>query len=108
MTRGLPRHDGYAPGILPGLRLVAHCRALGIAELTIYGFAKVIVHRPARQVEAFRAACVEFAERALEQGVALLVVGDPSSKLVPEALRPFAAERSAGDVRVKLLVKYGG
>lgn len=106
-ARGLARHDGYAAGVRPGLMLVAQCRALGITELSIYGFTKENTHRPSKQVEAFRSACIDFAERTLAEGVALLVIGDQSSKLFPDELRPFATKRSAGDVRVNLLVNYG-
>ncbi len=105
--RGLARQDGYAAGILPGLRLVEQCRELGIAEMSIYGYTKENVHRPPSQVEAFRSACVEFAERALLAGVALLVIGDQESESFPDALRPLATKRSRGDVRVNLLVNYG-
>lgn len=106
-TRGMARQDGYAAGILPGIRLMQQCRELGVEELSIYGFTKENVHRPADQVAAFRGACVEFAERALSEGVALLVVGDASSRAFPDELRPLVERRTRGDLRVNLLVNYG-
>lgn len=106
-ARGLPRRAGYAAGIEPGLRLLDLCRELGLAEVSIYGFTKENVRRPPDQVRAFREACVEFARRAARAGAALLVVGDASSRLFPDDLRPFAGHRSPGDLHVNLLVNYG-
>lgn len=105
--RGLARRDGYAAGIEPGLRLLDLCRNLGIEEASVYGFTKENTHRPPDQVEAFRAACVEFCLRARRAGAALLVVGDSTSPVFPDALRPFAERRSGGDIKVNLLVNYG-
>ena len=101
------RSEGYAAGMEPGFGLLGVCRQLGIEEVSIYGFTKENVHRPNPQVGAFRAACVEVGLRLVEEGTALLVVGDTSSKVFPDALRPFARSRSAGDLRVNLLVNYG-
>lgn len=106
-ARGMPKREGYAAGVEPGLRLLAQCRSLGIEEVSIYGFTKENVRRASDQVEAFRASCVEFARCAMRAGVALLAVGDARSPLFPEALRPYAEMRSAGDIRVNLLVNYG-
>jgi undecaprenyl diphosphate synthase len=105
---GMVRGDGYAFGIEPGLRLLDYCRELGIEEVSIYGFTKENVRRPADQVEAFRAACTEFGHRARnEAGAALLAVGDTGTPLFPDGLRPFARQRSEGTIRVNLLVNYG-
>lgn len=106
--RGMSRGEGYAFGIEPGLRLLEHCRGRGIEEVSIYGFTKENVRRPADQVEAFRQACVEFGLRAVrEAGAALLVVGDTRAPVFPDELRPFAERRSDGAIRVNLLVNYG-
>ena len=106
-ARGGPRRDGYAAGIAPGLRLLELCRDLAIREVSIYGFTKENTRRPPDQVRAFREACVEFAARAMEQGAALLVIGDQASRLFPAALRPHTGERSKGSIKVNLLVNYG-
>ena len=106
-ARGLPRHEGYAAGVAPGIELVAQCRALGVQELSIYGFTMENTHRPKAQVDAFRRACVDFSERVLADGAALLVIGDCGSRMFPEELRPLAKRRSAGDLRVNMLVNYG-
>jgi len=105
--RGLAQREGYAAGIEPGFRLLNLCRELGIEEASVYGFTQENVRRPSEQVEAFRKACVEFSLRAIEIGIALLVVGDSSSPVFPEALRPFTKQRTPGDMRVNLLVNYG-
>lgn len=106
-ARGLPKRDGYAAGIEPGLRLLSICRALGIEEVSVYGFTKENVRRPQDQVEAFRRSCVEFGLAVVRAGAAFLVVGDTSSPLFPDALQPFAIERTSGDLRINLLVNYG-
>lgn len=106
-ARGLPKRDGYAAGIEPGLRLLSVCRALGIEEVSVYGFTKENVRRPQDQVAAFRNSCVEFALAVVRAGAAFLVVGDTSSSLFPDALQPFSVERTSGDIRVNLLVNYG-
>jgi undecaprenyl diphosphate synthase len=106
-ARGAAKRDGYAAGIAPGLNLMDQCRRLGVEELSIYGFTKENVHRPADQVRAFRDACVEYAMRAIEAGAALCVIGDTASSLFPPELQAHAAVRSPGDLRVNLLVNYG-
>lgn len=105
--RGLPRQEGYAAGVQPGLGLLDMCRKLGIEEVSIYGFTRENVRRAGDQVEAFRAACVTFGLAVARRGAALLALGDSSSPVFPDELRPFAAERCAGDIRVNLLVNYG-
>lgn len=106
-ARGEPRRTGYGAGLEPGFRLLQFCRELGIAETTVYGFTKENVQRPADQVRAFRAACVEFAGWAVAAGVALHVIGDHRSPAFPPELVPYAERRSDGDMRVNLLVNYG-
>jgi undecaprenyl diphosphate synthase len=107
--RGLPRSGGYAAGLLPGLHLLEVCMNLGIEEASVYGFTKDNTRRPKEQTEAFRQACVEFANQALERGVALLVLGDSNSPLFPTELLPYTTRSSApeGAIRVNLLANYG-
>ena len=104
-ARCLARGEGYAAGIVPGLALLDACRALGIEEVSIYGFTKENVRRASDQVAAFRQACVELATRAADRGAALLVVGDSVSRAFPDGLRRFTA-RCGGDLRVNLLANY--
>lgn len=105
-ARGLPKSEGYAPGVEAGFRLYDVFQDLGIEEVSLYGFTKENVNRPPQQVKAFRAACVEFGLQVAEAGAALLVVGDTESKVFPDALRPFTEKRSAGNLKVNLLVNY--
>src|SRR5215217_1074767 len=74
-ARGLPKEDGYAFGIAPGLALFEQCTALGIEEVSIYGFTQDNTRRPSAQTAKFAAACVEFAALMRQRGAALLVVG---------------------------------
>ncbi|MGH7721101.1 MAG: polyprenyl diphosphate synthase [Gemmatimonadaceae bacterium] len=105
--RGLPRGAGYEQGVVPGIGLLDVCRKLGIEEVSVYGFTKENVRRPAEQVSLFRRACVEFARRITELGAALLVVGDSKSAVFPEELLPLTKERTPGDLKLNLLVNYG-
>ena len=102
-----PRRNGYAAGIGPGMRLLQLCRELGVAEASVYGFTKENVRRPSDQVEAFRQACIDFVDQAVDVGVALQVIGDSDSNVFPRALKPYAERRSGGDMKVNLLVNYG-
>ena len=105
-ARGMTRAEGYAHGIERGVDLLRLCKEIGIEEVSIYGFTKENVRRPSDQVEAFRAACTDFALKAVDAGAAVLAVGDAESAVFPPALLPFAKERSDGDLRVNLLVNY--
>lgn len=105
-ARGWPRSQGYACGIQPGIALLAFCRTLGIEEVSIYGFTQENVRRPRDQVQAFREACVEFCQQAVEAGAAFLALGDSRSALFPDELRPYTGRRGSGDIKVNLLVNY--
>ena len=106
-ARGAAKREGYAAGIAPAMRLLRLCRDLAIEELSVYGFTKENVHRPAEQVEAFRAACVDSCRQAIDAGAALQVIGDTESAVFPDELRPYAERRSPGAPKVNLLVNYG-
>jgi undecaprenyl diphosphate synthase len=105
-SRGLSRAEGYAAGIEPGLQVLRCAQALGIEEITAYGFTKENVRRPRAQVRAFQEACSELGLRAVREGAALLAVGDTDSALFPDRLRPFATERAPGRVKFNILVNY--
>lgn len=105
-ARNAPRPDGYGAGIEPGMRLLQLCRDLGIEEASVYGFTKENVKRPADQVRGFRQACVDFVIQAARAGVALQVIGDSDSLAFPSELKPYVESRSAGNMKVNLLVNY--
>lgn len=109
--RGLPKEAGYAYGLDAGLALFEQVQALGIPELTFYGFTNDNTRRPAAQTAAFRRACVEAVERIRERDAAVLVVGNDASPLFPEELRPYLRRSELGapgreKLRVNLLVNY--
>src|SRR3954470_128769 len=106
LDRGMSKEAGYARGIAPGLALYEACRALGIPEVSVYGFTQDNTHRPIVQKQAFRSACVEFAFEVARRGAALLVVGDDLSDEFPDELTPFRVRQGAG-IKVNFLVNYG-
>jgi undecaprenyl diphosphate synthase len=106
VQQGLQKQDGYAAGIGPGYALFEKCRAMGIPEVSVYGFTQDNTRRPSVQTEAFRRACIDFALQMAERGAALLVLGDDRSPQFPEALKPFRQRRGNG-IRVNFLVNYG-
>jgi undecaprenyl diphosphate synthase len=106
-ARGLKRAAGYEWGIEPGFRLLEVARRLGIAEVSVYGFTKENVRRAPTQVAAFRSACTEVALRLVDEGAAVLAVGDADSPVFPEKLLALARARSRGDIKINLLVNYG-
>lgn len=104
--RGLPKEEGYAFGIGPGLSLYERCREIGVSEVSIYGFTRDNTKRPAVQKRAFAEACVRYAEELTKRGAALLVLGDETSAVFPQELRVFR-DRQGDGTKVNLLVNYG-
>jgi len=105
-ARGLPKEEGYAFGVEPGIDLYERCRDIGVEEISIYGFTRDNTKRPAIQKLAFARACVRFAEDLRERGAALLVLGDEGSSVFPQELRVFRERQGVG-MKVNLLVNYG-
>ena len=106
VERGMQKHEGYQHGIAPGLALIDACKALGIEEVSVYGFTQDNTKRPTNQKDSFRTACSDFALEVAERNTALLVVGDETSAQFPETLKPFRQRQGAG-IKVNLLVNYG-
>jgi undecaprenyl diphosphate synthase len=107
-ARDLPKQDGYQAGIAPGLQLCRQCIALGIPEVSIYGFTQDNVKRPRPQREAFSAACSDFARRAEELGCSVHAVGNSGGVAFPaDLIRYCSAHSPYGKLRVNLLVNYG-
>jgi undecaprenyl diphosphate synthase len=105
-SRGLPKQDGYANGVEPGLLLFEQCKLLGIEEVSIYCFTKDNIKRPSVQTESFKAASVAFAREIMARGAAVLVVGDATSSQFPRELIEFRDRRGTG-MKVNLLMNYG-
>jgi undecaprenyl diphosphate synthase len=106
VQQGLPKDQGYAQGIAPGLALFEACKALGVHEVSVYGFTQDNTRRPSEQARSFRAACVAFALEIQRRGAALLVIGDEQSSQFPADLAPFRVRQGAG-IKVNFLVNYG-
>lgn len=106
VQHGLAKEQGYASGVAPGLALFEACKALGVDEVSVYGFTQDNARRPSAQANQFRAACVAFAGEISRRDVALLVVGDETSKQFPEELAAFRTRQGVG-MKVNLLVNYG-
>lgn len=106
-ARNLPVRDGYLAGVERGLEMLKDCRDIGIEEVSVYGFTQDNTKRPKEQRLAFAAACVAFVECALDEGIALKVVGDATSPVFPEALKPFTDSRVGKGLKVNMLVNYG-
>ncbi|NNN10130.1 MAG: dihydroorotate dehydrogenase, partial [Acidimicrobiaceae bacterium] len=108
-SQGLERQDGYHFGLQPGLELYNECLALGIPEITFYGFTVDNTKRPAAQIDAFRNACVTAVTELESRDADLLVVGNTQSALFPRELLPFTQRTRFGEGRIKVnfLVNYG-
>ncbi len=106
VQQGLPKEHGYARGIAPGLALFDACKAVGVEEVSVYGFTQDNTRRATEQTKGFRAACVALALEIQRRGAALLVVGDEQSKQFPPDLVAFRVRQGAG-IKVNFLVNYG-
>jgi len=104
---GLLPQLGYAAGLDRGLVLLDECLHVGIREVSVYGFTTDNAKRPPAQSKAFTEACIGFVERARERNVAIRVVGDTTSAMFPQELRPYAEARIGAGMRVNVLVNYG-
>ena len=107
-ARGLPQSAGYDHGVKPGFLAYELCVALGIRELTLYGFTQDNTKRPADQREAFQNACVKVVNWLIQRDAALLVIGDSRSPLFPADLLPFTRRTvfGKGSIKVNLLANY--
>ncbi|MDD7796377.1 undecaprenyl diphosphate synthase family protein [Clostridium sp. 'White wine YQ'] len=104
------KHEGYEFGIDPGFKLYETCLALGIKELTFYGFTIDNTKRPAVQTKAFQKACVDAVMKLSNKDANLLVVGNSDSPLFPKELLPYANRRvhfGEGLININFLVNYG-
>lgn len=107
--RGLEKQSGYEFGLQPGLELYNECLALGIPEITFYGFTVDNTKRPTTQIDAFRDACVKAVAELEMRDADLLVVGNTESALFPPELVRYTRRTRLGNGRIKVnfLVNYG-
>lgn len=108
-NNGMARENGYKHGIDPGLQLYHLCRALGIEELTYYGFTQDNTKRPGPQKVAFKRACIEAVKQLASQDASLRVIGDSASPSFPKELLPFTERVTfgTGSIKINFLVNYG-
>lgn len=108
-NRGMTKDKGYISGIDPGLEAYRYCRDTGSEEVTFYGFTTDNTRRPKDQTKAFTDACIQAANILLEEGAALLVVGNVDSPMFPKELLPYTKRvpGKEGQIKANLLVNYG-
>ena len=108
-SNGLNKEDGYDHGINPGFLLYKECLALGIKEITFYGFTQDNTKRPAVQTRAFQKACVDAVVKIADCDADLLIVGNTDSPLFPRELLPYTQRVAIGkgSIKVNFLVNYG-
>lgn len=106
--RGMTKDEGYAYGLGPGFELYHIAVALGIEELSVYGFTSDNTKRPPEQTAAFRQACVDAVDGLSKLDAALLVVGNDDSPLFPDELRQYRTRQifGSGCIKVNFLVNY--
>lgn len=108
-SHGMGKQEGYRYGVKPGLDLYEHCLALGVEEMTFYGFTMDNVKRPSLQARAFQNACVDSVRELKKRDADLLVIGNTNSKVFPEELKPYTTRTRFGEgkMKVNFLVNYG-
>lgn len=106
---GMTKDRGYEFGIDPGLQLYYLLLALGVKELTFYGFTQDNTKRPAKQKHAFQEACVNAVTRLANLDASLRVVGDTGSPSFPPELLPYTKRTNFGQglMKINFLVNYG-
>jgi undecaprenyl diphosphate synthase len=108
-ARDLGKHEGYNSGINPGLEVYDMCVALGIEEVTFFGFTQDNTKRPEIQRNAFVDACIKSVEELSKRDAELLVVGNTNSDMFPKELLPFTKRTKfgTGKIKINFLVNYG-
>lgn len=108
-NNGMEKDKGYENGLDPGLQAYRLCRDNGVEEVTFYGFTTDNTKRPSYQTQAFTKACVDAANMLLDEGAALLVIGNEKSPMFPKELLPYTkrTESKEGQIKANLLVNYG-
>ena len=107
--RNMDKSEGYSHGVWPGFELYELCVALGVQELTLYGFTVDNTKRPAIQKKAFQKACVDAVKELANRDAELLVIGNTESHNFPKELMPYTKRTKfgTGKIKVNFLVNYG-
>lgn len=108
-SQGMTKEKGYENGLDPGLDAYRICRDMGVEEVTFYGFTTDNTKRPSYQTGAFTKACVDAANMLVNEGAALLVIGNSKSPMFPKELLPYTKriEPKEGQIKANILVNYG-
>lgn len=108
VAQGLQKSSGYQHGLTPGICLYEQCLALGVEELTFYGFTNDNTKRPAIETAAFRRACIDAVEQMHNRDAAILVVGNSDSPVFPPELKKYRTRQPSGKnlMKVNFLVNY--
>lgn len=108
-NNGMTKEKGYESGLDPGLSAYRVCRDNGVEEVTFYGFTTDNTKRPSYQTQAFTDACVQATNMLLDEGAAVLVMGNTKSPMFPKELLPYTkrTEAKEGQIRANILVNYG-
>lgn len=106
---GMTKERGYENGLDPGLQAYRLCRDNGVKEVTFYGFTTDNTKRPGYQTKAFTKSCIDAANMLINEGAALLVMGNTKSPMFPKELLPYTQRSKAkeGQIKANLLVNYG-
>ena len=108
-SQGFAKEAGYEFGLEPGLQLYDICLALGVKELTFYGFTQDNTKRPSAQREAFQKACTDAVNMLSQKDASLLVIGNTTSPLFPPELKVYTTRQVFGKdlIKINFLVNYG-
>ena len=114
-ARGLSRSEGHRAGAENVHAIVAECRRLGIAYLTLYVFSSENWKRPKTEIAALFSLLLEFLQREVplmvEKGIRLRILGDVDGLPLPQrAALGMALKRTAagGEMTLNLALNYGG
>lgn len=108
VEKGMGKEKGYENGISPGMTLYYLLKDMGIEEMTFYGFTVDNTKRPSIQREAFSKACVKAVETISKEDAELLVLGNDTSPMFPEDLKPYTTRHKFGNggMKINFLVNY--
>lgn len=109
VNNSINKSGGYKEGLHPGLQSLKILRALGVKEVTYYGFTTDNTKRPKEQRIAFTQACIDAAYIMEKEGASVLVIGDYNSPMFPKELLAFTTRKdnNKDTFKVNLLVNYG-
>ncbi|MCL2618231.1 MAG: undecaprenyl diphosphate synthase family protein [Defluviitaleaceae bacterium] len=105
----LEKHEGYAHGVDPGMRLVELCAAYGVKEATFYAFTVDNTKRAQTQIQAYTQACINAVQAAANLDYNIMALGNRDSKFFPPELYDYANTRVSygkGVLNLNFLVNY--